>query len=66
MEHGNDADQKSEHKSIGGALVDVFDAGVTLVRSEVSSLIRRLSKVAKAKALGVVLLLAALVPLTLA
>jgi hypothetical protein len=55
-----------ERKSMGGALVDVFDAGVTLVKSEINAIIRRLSAVAKAKGLGVVLLLAATGPLILA
>ena len=55
-----------ENKSIGGALVDVFDAGVSLVKSEITSIGRRVGDIAKAKGLGVVLLLASLVPLTLA
>lgn len=55
-----------ENKSIGGALVDVFDAGVSLVKSEIASIGRRVGDIAKAKGLGVVLLLASLVPLTLA
>ena len=55
-----------ENKSIGGALVDVFDAGVSLIKSEITVITRRLGNIAKAKGLGVVLLLAALVPLTLA
>ncbi len=55
-----------ENKSIGGALVDVFDAGVSLVKSEITTLTRRVGNIAKAKGLGVVLLLAALTPLTLA
>ncbi len=55
-----------ENKSIGGALVDVFDAGVSLVKSEITALTRRVGNIAKAKGLGVVLLLAALTPLTLA
>lgn len=55
-----------ENKSIGGALVDVFDAGVSLIKSEITAITRRLGNIAKAKGLGVVLLLAALVPLTLA
>ncbi|GGM15126.1 phage holin family protein [Deinococcus aerophilus] len=55
-----------ERKSMGGALVDVFDAGVTLVKSEINAIIRRLSAVAKAKGLGVVFLLAATGPLILA
>jgi Putative Actinobacterial Holin-X, holin superfamily III len=55
-----------ENKSIGGALVDVFDAAVSLVKTEITLLSRRVGNIAKAKGLGVVLLLAALVPLTLA
>ena len=55
-----------ENKSIGGALVDVFDAGVSLIKSEITAITRRLGNIAKAKGLGVVLLLAALAPLTLA
>ncbi len=55
-----------ENKSIGGALVDVFDAGVSLIKSEITVITRRLGNIAKAKGLGVVLLLAALTPLTLA
>ena len=55
-----------ENKSIGGALVDVFDAGVSLIKSEITAITRRLGNIARAKGLGVVLLLAALVPLTLA
>lgn len=55
-----------ENKSIGGALVDVFDAGVSLIKSEITVITRRLGNIAKAKGLGVVLLLAALVPLNLA
>ncbi|WP_424950239.1 phage holin family protein [Deinococcus sp.] len=55
-----------ENKSIGGALVEVFDAAVTLVKSEITAVARRVGNIAKAKGLGVVLLLASLVPLTLA
>lgn len=55
-----------ERKSMGGAIVDVFDAGVTLVKSEINALIRKVSAVAKAKGIGVVLLLAATGPLVLA
>lgn len=55
-----------ENKSLGGALVDVFDAVVTLVKSEITAIARRIGNIAKAKGLGVVLLLAALVPLTMA
>ncbi|ADV68119.1 phage holin family protein [Deinococcus maricopensis] len=56
----------SENKSIGGALVDVFDAAVSLVKTEVTLLARRIGQIAKAKGLGVVLLLGAVAPLTMA
>ncbi|GGL67825.1 hypothetical protein GCM10010840_02250 [Deinococcus aerolatus] len=55
-----------ERKSMGGAIVDVFDAGVTLVKSEINALVRKVSDIAKAKGIGVVLLLAATGPLILA
>lgn len=55
-----------ERKSMGGAIVDVFDAGVTLVKSEINTLIKKVSDIAKAKGIGVVLLLAATGPLVLA
>ncbi|OLV19400.1 phage holin family protein [Deinococcus marmoris] len=55
-----------ERKSMGGAIVDVFDAGVTLVKSEINALVKKFSEIAKAKGLGVVLLLAATGPLVLA
>lgn len=55
-----------ENKSIGGALVEVFDAAFALVKTEINVVTRRIGAVAKAKGLGVVLLLASLVPLTLA
>ncbi|GGO37445.1 phage holin family protein [Deinococcus humi] len=55
-----------ERKSMGGAIVDVFDAGVTLVKSEINALVKKFSDIAKAKGLGVVLLLAATGPLVLA
>lgn len=54
-----------ERKSMGGAIVDVFDAAVTLVKSEISGIARRVGDVAKAKGIGVVLLLAASGPLIL-
>jgi Putative Actinobacterial Holin-X, holin superfamily III len=59
-------EEDMENKSIGGALVDVFDAGVSLVKTEISLVTRRVGNIAKAKGLGVLLLVAALVPLTLA
>ncbi|CAM3650410.1 phage holin family protein [Deinococcus frigens] len=55
-----------ERKSMGGAIVDVFDAGVTLIKSEINALIKKVSDIAKAKGIGVVLLLAATGPLVLA
>lgn len=55
-----------ERKSMGGALVDVFDAGVSLVKSEINTVTRRVGDTAKAKGLGVVLLLAAAGPLVMA
>lgn len=55
-----------ERKSMGGALVDVFDAGVTLVKSEINAVARRAGDIAKAKGIGVVLLLAAVGPLVMA
>ncbi len=55
-----------ERKSMGGAIVDVFDAGVTLVKSEINALIKKVGDIAKAKGIGVVLLLAATGPLVLA
>lgn len=54
-----------ERKSMGSALVDVFDAGVVLVKSEINALARKVGEIAKAKGLGLVLLLAALGPLLL-
>ncbi|MFC4637375.1 phage holin family protein [Deinococcus hohokamensis] len=52
-----------ERKSMGSALVDVFDAGMTLVKSEIRNVGRKVGDTAKAKGLGVVLLLAATGPL---
>ncbi|MDR6219368.1 phage holin family protein [Deinococcus soli (ex Cha et al. 2016)] len=54
-----------ERKSMGGALVDVFDAGVTLVKSEITAVARKAGQIAKAKGIGAVLLLAATGPLIL-
>lgn len=54
-----------ERKSMGSALVDVFDAGVVLVKSEINAVVKKVSEVAKAKGVGVVLLLAATGPLLL-
>ncbi|MFC4425992.1 phage holin family protein [Deinococcus navajonensis] len=52
-----------ERKSMGSALVDVFDAGMTLVKSEIRNVGRKVGDTAKAKGLGVVMLLAATGPL---
>lgn len=54
-----------EKKSMGGALIDVFDAALVLVKSELSGLIKKLTAVIKAKGLGVVLMLGAVGPLLL-
>ena len=54
---------QEERKSLGGALVEVFDAGVTLVKSEIRALLRQVTNVIKAKGVGVVLLLASVGPL---
>lgn len=53
-------------KSLGGAIVEVFDAALDLVKTEIGIQARRIGKIVRAKGMGVVLLLAALVPLTLA
>lgn len=54
-----------ERKSMGSALVDVFDAAVTLVKSEINNVARKVGDVAKAKGIGVVMLLAAVGPLVM-
>ena len=54
---------EEHNKSLGGALVDVFDAGVTLVKTEIRAVGRQVGQVAKAKGLGLVLLLGAVGPL---
>ncbi|GAA5513347.1 hypothetical protein Dcar01_02080 [Deinococcus carri] len=54
---------QEERKSMGGALVDVFDAGVTLVKTEIRALLRQVTNVVKAKGIGVVLLLGSVGPL---
>lgn len=54
-----------ERKSMGSALVDVFDAGVVLVKSEINAVAKKVGDLAKAKGIGVVLLLAAVGPLVL-
>lgn len=52
-----------ERKSMGGALVDVFDAGLTLVKAEINNVGRKAGEMAKAKGVGAVMLLAAVGPL---
>ena len=54
-----------ERKSMGSALVEVFDAGVVLVKSEIKAVTKKVSELAKAKGIGIVLVLAALGPLVL-
>lgn len=54
-----------ERKSMGSALVDVFDAGVVLVKSEINAVAKKVGDIVKAKGIGVVLLLAALGPILL-
>lgn len=54
-----------ERKSMGSALVEVFDAGVVLVKSEINAVTKKVSELAKAKGVGIVLVLAALGPLVL-
>ncbi|WP_261664234.1 phage holin family protein [Deinococcus sp. Marseille-Q6407] len=51
---------------MGSAIVDVFDAGVALVKAEINSFAHTLGELAKSKGLGLIMLLSALVPLTLA
>lgn len=58
--------QEERKTSMGSAIVDVFDAGVALVKAEINSLAHKIGELAKSKGIGVVLLLAALVPLALA
>ncbi|MFC5850134.1 phage holin family protein [Deinococcus petrolearius] len=52
-----------EKKSMGGALIDVFDAAMVLVKSELSGVLKKLTAAVKAKGLGVVLLLGSVGPL---
>ncbi|MDL2343206.1 phage holin family protein [Deinococcus sp. MIMF12] len=56
---------QEQRKSMGGALVDVFDAAVALAKTEVRGIAHQAGQVAKAKGLGVVLLLGATGPLIL-
>ena len=53
------------NKSLGGALVDVFDAAVNLAKTEARALTKRATDTVKAKGIGVVLLLASTGPLIL-
>lgn len=54
-----------EKKTMGSALLDVFDAGVVLVKSELNGVIKKGSDIAKAKGMGAVLLLGATGPLVM-
>lgn len=56
---------QEQRKSMGSALVEVFDAAVALAKTEVRGLAHQVGQVAKAKGLGVVLLLGATGPLIL-
>lgn len=56
----------SEGKSIGQALVGVFDAALDLVKTELKLLQAKVTRAIKDKGLGLVLVLAALAPLTIA
>ncbi|WP_234009026.1 phage holin family protein [Deinococcus sp. NW-56] len=56
---------QEQRKSMGSALVDVFDAAVALAKTEVRGIAHQVGQVAKAKGLGVVLLLGATGPLIL-
>lgn len=56
---------QEQRKSMGSALVDVFDAAVALAKTEVRGIAHQAGQVAKAKGLGVVLLLGATGPLIL-
>lgn len=58
--------QPHQPKSIGSAIVDVFDAALGLVKTELRLLSRRVGSIIRAKGVGVVLLLAAAAPLSLA
>lgn len=53
-------------RSVGSALIEVFDAGVTLAKTEAKALVRQGTDIAKAKGMGVVFLLAAVAPLSMA
>ncbi len=58
--------QPNEPRSIGSALIDVYDAAVVLIRTEIKALSNRIGEILKAKGVGVLLLLAALTPLVIA
>lgn len=57
---------QENRRSVGGALIEVFDAGVVLVKTEARALIKQGTEIVKAKGMGVVLLLAAVAPLAMA
>lgn len=54
---------QEERKSMGGALVEVFDAAVTLAKTEIRAVVQQVGRVAKAKGIGAVMLLGATGPL---
>lgn len=55
-----------EPKTIGAALVDVFDAGMTLVKVELRSLGTKIAQAVRLKGMGVVLILSTLIPIGIA
>lgn len=57
---------QENRRSVGGALIEVFDAGVVLVKTEARALIKQGTEIVKAKGMGVVFLLAAVAPLAMA
>lgn len=54
-----------ERKSMGEALINVFDAVVILAKAEVNSIVSKLTEQAKQKGLGIVFIFAALIPLSM-
>ncbi|MBB5235344.1 phage holin family protein [Deinococcus budaensis] len=54
---------QEERKSMGGALVEVFDAAVTLAKTEIRAVAQQVGRVAKVKGIGAVMLLGATGPL---
>ncbi|MFN8510133.1 MAG: phage holin family protein [Deinococcaceae bacterium] len=55
-----------EPKTIGAALVDVFDAGMTLIKVELRSIGTKIAQTVRLKGMGVVLILSTLIPIGIA